>query len=54
VPAAAVIPSLRVFSYVVAVKRFIAFISRKTYYFEEMDVFITEKSLYSAAKNDMP
>ena len=53
-PAAAVIPSLIAFSYVVAVKKFVAVISPKACHFEKIGVFITGKPLHSTAKNDMP
>jgi len=53
VPAAAVIPSLIAFSYVVAVKKFVATISSACH-FEKIGVFITGKPLHSTAKNDMP
>jgi len=53
VPAAAVIPSLIAFSYVVAVKKLVAHNSFTTCHFEKIGVFITGKPLYSTAKNDM-
>ena len=52
-PAAAVIPSLIAFSYVVAVKKLVAVISLACH-FEKIGVFITGKPLHSTAKNDMP
>lgn len=52
-PAAAVIPSLIAFSYVVAVKKLVAVISSACH-FEKIGVFITGKPLHSSAKNDMP
>ena len=50
-PAAAVIPSLIAFSYVVAVKKLVAFSSLTACDFEKIGVFIAELSLYSTAKN---
>jgi len=52
VPAAAVIPSLIAFSYVVAVKKLVA-VTSSACHFEKIGVFITGKPLYSSAKNDM-
>ena len=52
-PAAAVIPSLIAFSYVVAVKKLVAVVSTARH-FEKIGVFITGKPLHSSAKNDMP
>ena len=51
-PAAAVIPSLIAFSYVVAVKKLVAF-SSIACHFEKIGVFITGKPLHSTAKNDI-
>lgn len=51
-PAAAVIPSLIAFSYVVAVKKLVA-VSSSACHFEKIGVFITGKPLHSSAKNDM-
>jgi len=53
VPAAAVIPSLIAFSYVVAVKKLVA-VSSSACHFEKIGVFITGRPLHSTAKNDMP
>jgi len=52
VPAAAVIPSLIAFSYVVAVKKLVAVVSTACH-FEKIGVFITGKPLHSTAKNDI-
>jgi len=52
VPAAAVIPSLIAFSYVVAVKKLVAVVSPACH-FEKIGVFITGKPLHSTAKNDI-
>jgi len=52
VPAAAVIPSLIAFSYVVAVKKLVA-VSSTACHFEKIGVFITGFPLYSSAKNGM-
>lgn len=52
VPAAAVIPSLIAFSYVVAVKKLVA-VSSIACHFEKIGVFITGKPLHSTAKNDI-
>jgi len=52
VPAAAVIPSLIAFSYVVAVKKLVAVVSSACH-FEKIGVFITGKPLHSTAKNDI-
>jgi hypothetical protein len=41
VPAAAVIPSLIAFSYVVAVKKLVAVVSFQARHFEKIGVFIT-------------
>jgi len=51
VPAAAVIPSLIAFSYVVAVKKLVA-VTSSACHFEKIGVFITGKPLHSTAKND--
>lgn len=51
-PAAAVIPSLIAFSYVVAVKKLVA-VSSIACHFEKIGVFITGKPLHSTAKNDI-
>ena len=52
VPAAAVIPSLIAFFYVVAVKKLVA-VSSLACHFEKIGVFITGIPLHSTAKNDM-
>ena len=49
VPAAAVIPSLIAFSYVVAVETLVALGSRNACYYEEIGVFITGQPLYRPA-----
>ena len=48
VPAAAVIPSLTVFSYVVAVKKLVA-VSSIACHFEKVGVFITRLLLHGSA-----
>jgi len=52
VPAAAVIPSLIAFSYVVAVKKLVAF-SSIACHFEKIGVFKSGILLYATAKNDI-
>lgn len=52
-PAAAVIPSLIAFSYVVAVKKLVA-VDSVACYFEKIGVFEPGPLLYATAKDDMP
>jgi hypothetical protein len=52
VPAAAVIPSLIAFSYVVAVKKLVA-VSSIACHFEKIGVFKSGPLLYATAKNDI-
>jgi len=53
VPAAAVIPSLRAFFYVAAVKMFVAFTRLTPYPREKISSFIADLSLYSTARKDI-